>query len=143
MMIMPAWTIAVQSRRHPAAVLRAAVVRDHRVREDIVELPDQRVPQYLSICSIDTIQINDAVYNDAIVYLAEPVPALTDCCADCDAVIRSLLPVGRENVYITTNTQTPSIGTVIRNEYGMIVLANQTNRNITFVSSCSIDLFIL
>ena len=221
MMIMPAWTIAVQSRRHPAAVLRAAVVRDHRVREDIVELPDQRVPQdqveqqalpagssetvccdckeqirnilqqiitlypnqdlfitlesgvaavgragalllgpngrtgvfevinsqntsqYLSICSIDTIQINDAVYNDAIVYLPEPVPALTDCCADCDAVIRSLLPVGRENVYITTNTQTPSIGTVIRNEYGMIVLANQTNRNITFVSSCSIDLFIL
>ena len=45
MMIMPAWTIAVQSRRHPAAVLKAAVVRDHRVREDIVELPDQRVPQ--------------------------------------------------------------------------------------------------
>ena len=43
----------------------------------------------------------------------------------------------------TTNTQTPSIGTVIRNEYGMIVLANQTNRNITFVSSCSIDLFVL
>ena len=45
MMIMPAWTIAVQSRRHPAAVLKAAVVRDHRAREDIVELPDQRVPQ--------------------------------------------------------------------------------------------------
>lgn len=108
-----------------------------------VVINSQNTSQYLSICSIDTIQINDAVYNDAIVYLPEPVPALTDCCADCDAVIRSLLPVGRENVYITTNTQTPSIGTVIRNEYGMIVLANQTNRNITFVSSCSIDLFIL
>ena len=37
--------IYADSRRHPAAVLRAAVVRDHRVREDIVELPDQRVPQ--------------------------------------------------------------------------------------------------
>ena len=195
MMIMPAWTIAVQSRRHPAAVLKAAVVRDHRSSETVccdckeqirnilqqiitlypnqdlfitLESGDaavgragalllgpngrtgvfevinsQNTSQYLSICSIDTIQINDAVYNDAIVYLPEPVPALTDCCADCDAVIRSLLPVGRENVYITTNTQTPSIGTVIRNEYGMIVLANQTNRNITFVSSCSIDLFIL
>ena len=43
MMIMPAWTIAVQSRRHPAAVLKAAVVRDHRVREDIV--PQDQVEQ--------------------------------------------------------------------------------------------------
>ena len=128
-----------------AAVGRAgALLLGPNGRTGVFEvINSQNTSQYLSICSIDTIQINDAVYNDAIVYLPEPVPALTDCCADCDAVIHSLLPVGRENVYITTNTQTPSIGTVIRNEYGMIVLANQTNRNITFVSSCSIDLFIL
>lgn len=128
-----------------AAVGRAgALLLGPNGRTGVFEvINSQNTSQYLSICSIDTIQINDAVYNDAIGYLPEPVPALTDCCADCDAVIHSLLPVGRENVYITTNTQTPSIGTVIRNEYGMIVLANQTNRNITFVSSCSIDLFIL
>ena len=128
-----------------AAVGRAgAMLLGPNGRTGVFEvINSQNTSQYLSICSIDTIQINDAVYNDAIGYLPEPVPALTDCCADCDAVIRSLLPVGRENVYITTNTQTPSIGTVIRNEYGMIVLANQTNRNITSVSSCSIDLFIL
>ena len=103
----------------------------------------QNLAQYLSICSIDTIQINDATYNDAIVYLPEPVPAPTDCCADCEAVVRSLLPVGTPDVSIVTSTQTSSMGTVIRNEYGMIVLTNEEQTNITFVSSCSIDLFFV
>ena len=51
------------------------------------------------ICSIDTIQINNATYNDTIVYLPEPVPAPTDCCADCAphaavrlAVLRAVAP---------------------------------------------------
>ena len=44
-------------------------------------------------------------------------------------------------VDIITNTQTPSNGTVIKNEYGMIVLANEASNNITFISSCSIDRF--
>lgn len=103
----------------------------------------QNFGQYLSICSIDTILINNATYNDAIVYLPEPVPESTDCCADCEAAIRSLLPVGSPNVNIITSTQTPSVGTVIKNEYGMIVLANEAGSNITFVSSCSIDLFFV
>ncbi|SCJ38799.1 Uncharacterised protein [uncultured Eubacterium sp.] len=97
--------------------------------------------QYLSICSIDTIRIDNATYNEAIAYLPEPVPAPTDCCADCESTIRSLLPVGTPDVTIITNTQTPSVGTVIRNEYGIIVLANEAENNITFISSCSIDLF--
>ncbi|WP_242846231.1 hypothetical protein [Anaeromassilibacillus senegalensis] len=100
----------------------------------------QDFPQYLSICSIDTIRIDNATYNDAIVYLPEPTPVPTDCCADCEATIRSLLPVGT-NANIITSTQPPTVGTVIRNEYGMIVLANETAATITFISSCSIDLF--
>ena len=103
----------------------------------------QNFEQYLATCSIDTIQINNASYNDVIAYLPEPVPAPTDCCADCEAVIRSLLPVGTPDVSITTSTQPPSAGTVIRNEYGMIVLANEAANNITFISSCSIDLFFI
>ena len=99
----------------------------------------QNFPQYLPICSIDTIQINNAVYNNAIVYLPEPVPAPTDCYADCDTIIRSLLPVGTD-ANITTSTQTPTVGTVIENEYGMIVLANEAANNVTFISSCNIDL---
>ena len=100
----------------------------------------QNFPQYLPICSIDPIQINNAVYNNAIVYLPEPVPAPTDCYADCDTIIRSLLPVGTD-ANITTSTQTPTVGTVIENEYGMIVLANEAANNVTFISSCNIDLF--
>lgn len=74
------------------------------------------------------------------VYLPEPVPAPTDCYADCDTIIRSLLPVGTD-ANITTSTQTPTVGTVIENEYGMIVLANEAANNVTFISSCNIDLF--
>lgn len=101
----------------------------------------QDLSLYLSICSIDSIQINDATYNNAIVYLPEPVPAPADCCADCEEAIRSLLPVGTPNANIITSSQVPSMGTVIRNEYGMIVLANEAANNITFISTCSIDLF--
>ena len=103
----------------------------------------QNLTQFLSICSIDTIQINNATYNDAITYLPEPVPAPTDCCSDCESTIRSRLPVGTPNVSINTSTQTPSTGTVIRNEFGMIVLANEAAATITFLSSCSIDLFFI
>ena len=84
----------------------------------------QNLRHYLSICSIDIIQINNANYNDAVIYLPQPVPASADCCTDCGAAIRALLPVGTPNVSIITNTQTPYVGTVIKNEYGMIVLAN-------------------
>nr|WP_308054077.1 collagen-like protein [Enterocloster lavalensis] len=103
----------------------------------------QNLTQFLSVCNIDTIQINNATYNDAIIYLPEPVPAPTDCCSDCESTIRSRLPVGTPNVSIITNTQTPSTGTVIRNEFGMIVLANEAAATVTFISSCSIDLFII
>ncbi|MFQ7302353.1 MAG: collagen-like protein, partial [Beduini sp.] len=106
-------------------------------------ISSQNLIQYISICNIDTIQISNATYNDAIVYLPEPVPAPTDCCADCDAAVRSLLSVGTPNVSIITNIQSPSTGTVVRNEYGMIVLANEERNNVTFISSCSIDLFLL
>ncbi len=101
----------------------------------------QNFEQYLSTCSIDTIQINNATYNDAIAYLPEPIPAPNDCCADCEGTIRSLLPVGTTDVTITTSTQPPSVGTVVKNEYGIIVLANEASNNVTFISSCSIDLF--
>ena len=103
----------------------------------------QSISQYLSICSIDTVQLNNAVYNDAIAFLSNTVPKPADCLADCDETIRSLMPVGTSDVSIITNTQTPSTGTVIKNEYGMIVLANEVNNNITFISTCSIDLFFI
>lgn len=97
----------------------------------------------VSICSIDSIRINGAIYNDAITYLQDPTVLPTGCCADCDYAVRSELPVGTQNTNIITNTQASSQGNVIRNEYGIIVLENTNDDYIAFVSSCRIDLAYL
>lgn len=101
------------------------------------------IRQLISICSIDTITINSAMYNEAITYLSEPNPLPTDCCADCTDTIRDTLPVGSEGVSIVTNDQLTSQGNVIVNEAGMIVLQNIERNNITFVSPCRIDVMYL
>lgn len=99
--------------------------------------------QLVSICSIDSIRINNATYNDTITYLPLPDPLPTGCCADCDAAFRSRLPIGTANANIITNTQIQSQGNVIRNEYGVIVLNNPNDNTITFISTCRIDLVLL
>jgi len=101
------------------------------------------IRQLISICSIDTITINSATYNEAITYLPEPNLLQTDCCSDCTDTIRDALPVGTEGVSIVTNDQLTSQGTVIVNEPGMIVLENTERNNITFVSPCRIDVMYL
>ncbi len=101
------------------------------------------IRQLISICSIDTITINSATYNEAITYLPEPDPLPTDCCADCIYTIRDALPVGTEGVSIVTNDQLTSQGNVVVNEPGMIVLENTERNNITFVSPCRIDVMYL
>lgn len=95
--------------------------------------------QLVSICGIDSIRINNATFNNTITFLQEPTPSPIGCCSDCDAAFRQLLPIGT-NTSIISNTQTPAQGTVIRNEYGMIVLENTAENYITFVSSCHADL---
>lgn len=94
----------------------------------------------ISICSIDSIRVNNDTYNDAITYLPAPTPLPTGCCSDCDSAIRASLPVGRQNTTIITNSQAASQGNVVRNEYGIIVLENTTDNYIAFISSCRIDL---
>ena len=58
------------------------------------------------------------------------------------ALLKNLELAGAANICVTSS-QTPSVGTVVRNEYGMLVLSNEARTNITFVSSCSIDLFLI
>lgn len=101
------------------------------------------VTQLISICSIDTITINDAIYNEEITYLPQPEPLATDCKADCETTIREALPVGTVGASIVTNTQITSQGNVIVNEPGMIVLENTERNNITFVSTCRIDVMYI
>lgn len=97
------------------------------------------VIEHLPICKIDSITINMATYNDAITYLQAPASLSPGCCTDCDETIRRDFPVGTENIDIFTNTRAVLQGTVIKNEYGMIVLENQANNYITFISSCRIE----
>lgn len=108
-----------------------------------VEITQGDTTQLLSICSIDSITVNNAVYNEQITYLPEPMPMPTDCRADCDSAIRRALPIGTQGVSIITNTQISSQGNVIQNEPGIVVLDNPQRDNITFVSSCGIDVVYL
>lgn len=103
----------------------------------------ESIKQLLSICSIDTITINNATYNNTITYLSTPDPLPTGCCNDCESAIREALPLGTTDVNIVTNTQITSQGDVIINEPGIIVLNNSTNNTITFVSTCRIDVIYL
>lgn len=104
---------------------------------------DSNIRQLASLCSVDSIRINNAVYNDAITYLPEPIPRLNGCCADCESDIRSILPVGTTNVSIITNGNIASQGTVIKNEYGMVVLTDTEDGNVSFTSTCKIDAVFL
>ena len=101
----------------------------------------QGVPQEaVSICRIVSIRITSATYNNAITYLPTPDPAPTGCDADCQAAVRSYLPVGTKNVSINAGGQTVGSGTVLRNEFGMIVLVGSNNSSPTFVSACKAEI---
>ena len=59
---------------------------------------------------------------------------------NCEAAIRSYLPVGTTNVSINAGGQTVGQGTVLRDEYGIVVLANGNNSNPTFISTCKAEI---
>ena len=94
----------------------------------------------IAICRIASITITSSTYNDAITYLPAPTPTPEGCDADCEAAIRSYLPVGTTNVDINSGGQTVAQGTILRSEYGMVVLVGNDNSNPTFVSLCKAEI---
>lgn len=97
---------------------------------------NQGVPQEaVSLCRIAAVRITSATYNNNITYLPEPTPTPAGCAAQCEAAVRSYLPVGTTGVGINAGGQTVGQGTVLRNEYGMIVLVGNNNSDPTFVST--------
>lgn len=101
---------------------------------------DQGVPQEaVSLCRIVSVRIPGAVYNDAITYQPAPVPGPEGCSADCQAAIRSYLPVGTASASIKAGGQTVAQGTVLKNEYGLLVLVGSNNSDPTFVSACKAE----
>lgn len=98
----------------------------------------QGVPQEaLSICRIAAVRITSATYNNAITYL--PAPTVEGCGADCEAAVRSYLPVGTTGVDINAGGQTVGQGTVLINEFGVVVLVGANNSDPTFVSTCKAE----
>ena len=101
----------------------------------------QGVPQEaVSICRIASVRITSASYNNAITYLPVPVPPPTGCDADCEAAIRSYLPVGTTGVAINAGGQTVANGSIIRNEFGMVVVVGPNSSDPAFVSTCKAEI---
>ena len=71
--------------------------------------------------------------------LPAPTPVPTDCGADCEAAIRSYLPVGTTGVDINAGGQTVAQGTVLKSEFGMVVIVGNNNSDPTFVSLCKAE----
>lgn len=101
----------------------------------------QGVPQEaLSICRIASITITSSIYNENITYLPAPSPLPTGCDANCEAALRSYLPVGTPNVSINSGGQTVAQGTILKSEYGMVVVVGNNNSNLSFVSLCKAEI---
>ena len=101
----------------------------------------QGVPEEaVSICRIASITITSSTYNDVITYLPVPDPAPTGCDANCESAIRSYLPAGTPSVDINAGGQTVAQGTVLRSEFGMVVIVGNNNSNPAFVSLCKAEI---
>ena len=94
----------------------------------------------LSICRIASITITSSTYNNNITYLPAPTPLPTDCSGNCEAAIRSYLPVGTTGVDINAGGQTVAQGTILRSEYGMVVVVGNNESNPSFVSLCKAEI---
>lgn len=94
----------------------------------------------ISICRIASITITSSTYNDAITYLPAPTPLPTGCDSNCEAAQREYLPVGTAGVDINAGGQTVAQGTVIKSEYGMVVIVGNNNSNPAFVSLCKSEI---
>lgn len=94
----------------------------------------------VSLCRIASITITSSVYNNAITYLPAPTPTPTGCDANCEAAIRTYLPVGTTGVDINAGGQTVAQGTILRSEYGMVVVVSNNNSNPAFVSLCKAEI---
>lgn len=101
----------------------------------------QGIPQEaLSICRIASITITSSIYNENITYMPAPSPLPTGCDANCEAALRSYLPVGTPNVSINSGGQTVAQGSILKSEYGMVVVVGNNNSNPSFVSLCKAEI---
>lgn len=102
--------------------------------------PQGQPQEAISLCRIAAIRITSATYNDPITYLPDPEPFPEGCGANCQLAIRAYLPVGTTGVSVKAGGQTVGIGSVIRSEFGMVVLVGNNNNDPTFISTCKTEI---
>ena len=101
----------------------------------------QGVPQEaVSLCRIAAVRVTSATYNNAITYLPAPTPPPEGCGADCQNAIRAYLPAGTTSAAVKAGNQTVAQGTVLKSEYGMLVLVGPNNSDPSFVSTCKAEI---
>ena len=101
----------------------------------------QGVPQEgISLCRIASITITSSTYNDNITFLPTPTPLPTGCDATCEEALRSYFPVGTSGVSINAGGQTVAQGTILKSEYGMVVVVGNNDSNPSFVSLCKTEI---
>ncbi len=91
----------------------------------------------VSLCNIIAIEVKDAIYNDNITYLPEPTQLPQGCDTNTEVAVRDYLPIGTDAA-VHFGLFFSVTGTVIKNEYGMIVFTDTTSPNIVFMSSCKV-----
>lgn len=106
----------------------------------LFELADRqgRPQEAVSVCRIASIRVASAAYNDAITYL--PAPAAPEGDTRCEAAVRSYLPEGALGVSVRAGGQTVAQGTVLKNRFGVLVIAGPDGSSPVFVSSCKAEL---
>lgn len=102
--------------------------------------PQGQLQEALSLCRIAAIRITSATYSDSLTYLPDPEPFPEGCGANCQLAIRAYLPIGTTGVSVKAGGQTVGIGSVIRSEFGMVVLVGNNNNDPTFISTCKTEI---
>lgn len=105
----------------------------------LLKNPSGAITGAVSLCRIAFITIPSVTYDNSIEYLGTPSPLPNTCDIDCEQAIRQGLPVGTEHVNIRAGGSSTGNGTVIKNEFGIIVLAGSNNISPTFVNICEIE----
>lgn len=83
-------------------------------------------PFAFTIDKITILHFTDSVYDDSITYLSPPDPFPQNCDTDLLKNIYNYVEVG-DNITITTGPATSASGVVHINEYGIIVLTDETS----------------
>ena len=135
--------VAMESGNNASGILGSLLTAPNdNPTSGLLELTNnQGVPEEaISLCRIASITITSSTYDDSITYLQTPEPLPTGCDANCENAIRTYLPVGTEDVGINASGQTVASGTVIKSEFGMVVLVGPNNSNPSFVSLCKAEI---